>query len=91
LVVSSSPVVATSVGAQIARKKSWDGAKMMDKLKRLVFESEGMEVVDWSILAMVVAAAVLLWSMRKHEIDVVRIDTVLGDLGACLENSTRCG
>ena len=63
---------------------------MMDTLKRLVFETDGMELVDWSVLAMVIAAAILLWSTRKHGTAVVGIGTVLGDIGACLENGMRC-
>ena len=64
---------------------------MLDALKRLVCETEGMELVDWSILAMVFAACVVLWSMRKHSINgVVGIETVLGDLHDCFERGARC-
>ena len=74
----------------MARKNQWDEARMVDAFKRLVFETDGMEFMDWSILAVVVAACVLLWSMRKHGIAIVGFGTVLGDIGTCLENSTSC-
>ena len=88
--MSSREVAETAVGVQLARKKSWDGANMLDALKRLVYETEGMELVDWSILAIVFTACVLLWSMRKHSMDAVGIDTVLRDLHDCFERGARC-
>ena len=63
---------------------------MLDAIKRLVYETDGMELVDWSILAMVFAACILLWSMRKHSMGVVGIDTLLGDLHDCFERGARC-
>jgi len=55
-------------------------------LKRLVREDDGMEMVEWSIVGVVFAlGGALLWSVLSTS-----IETALGNIGDCVEDSANC-
>lgn len=59
---------------------------LWNTMKRLVREDEGMEMVEWSIVAVVFAlAGALLWSTLKDD-----IDTALTSVGDCVADSADC-
>jgi Flp pilus assembly pilin Flp len=59
---------------------------LLNTMKRLVREDDGMEMVEWSIVGVVFAlAGALLWSTLSTS-----IQTALGDIGSCVEDSTAC-
>lgn len=59
---------------------------MINAIKRLVREDEGMEMVEWSIVAVVFAlASALLWSTLSGD-----IETALGNIGDCVADSGDC-
>lgn len=59
---------------------------MISTLKRLVREEDGMEMVEWSIVGVVFAlAGALLWSTLSGS-----IETALGNIGDCVEDSSQC-
>ena len=59
---------------------------MINTIKRLVREDEGMEMVEWSIVAVVFAlASALLWSTLSDD-----IDTALTNIGDCVSDSANC-
>jgi len=59
---------------------------MLNTFKRLVREDAGMEMVEWSIVAVVFAlASALLWSTLSDD-----IDTALTNIGDCVSDSANC-
>ena len=59
---------------------------MLNAIKRLVREEEGMEMVEWSIVGVVFAiASALLWGTLKTQ-----INSGLDQIGKCVGNSTLC-
>jgi len=59
---------------------------MLNTMKRLIREDEGMEMVEWSIVAVVFAlASALLWSTLSDD-----IDTALTNVGDCVADSSNC-
>ena len=59
---------------------------LWNTMKRLVREDDGMEMVEWSIVGVVFAlAGALLWSTLSGS-----IDTALGNIGDCVEDSANC-
>ena len=55
---------------------------MLDMMKRLVREDDGMEMVEWSIVAVVFAlASALLWGTLSDN-----ISTALSEIGDCVAN-----
>ena len=59
---------------------------LFDTMKRLVREDDGMEMVEWSIVAVVFAlASAILWSTLSSD-----IDTALTNVGDCVADSANC-
>ena len=57
---------------------------MLELLKRLVIEDQGMEMVEWAIVGVVFAvAAALTWGTLQDD-----IEAALGDIGATVNPTT---
>lgn len=55
-------------------------------IERFVREDDGMEMVEWAIVGVVFAlGAALIWNQLKDS-----IDTALGNIGDCVEDSASC-
>jgi Flp pilus assembly pilin Flp len=60
---------------------------MLQTLKRLVIEDQGMEMVEWAIVGVVFAvAAAVLWTTLKSD-----IDAALTDIGDTVNPATGPG